>query len=180
VIGCGSLADATIEALRARLPELERTVVYCRDESHRASFADRIGAVPAEYGREAAEQEVVVTATSSRDPVLRGEWLRVGALVCASGATSLDERELDNRVLERAAFVCCDSIEQARATAGDLTEPIDSGVLDWLEVHALGEVVAGGLQARLDEDDVVLVKIAGLPEADLALAALAAERARSA
>ena len=51
--------------------------------------------------------------TTSRDPVLRGEWLEPGALVCAVGQTTA-ALELDNAVLERASFVCCDSIAQAK------------------------------------------------------------------
>ena len=54
-----------------------------------------------------------VEITNSRDPVLRGEWLLPGALVCAAGANWSEARELDNAVLERATFVCCDSLEQA-------------------------------------------------------------------
>src|SRR6185503_14492298 len=100
---------------------------------------------PGESHRDAAEQDVVVTITTSKDPVLRGEWLQPGALVCAAGANRIKARELDNLVLERASFVCCDSREQARIEAGDLVEPIERGVLDWLEVHELHEVVAGEL-----------------------------------
>ena len=51
-------------------------------------------------------------------------------------------------MLERATFVCCDSIEQARLESGDLIEPIETGVLDWLEVHELQEVVAGEVAGR--------------------------------
>ena len=50
------------------------------------AFCSATGAEPGESHRDAAEQDIVVTATSSRDPVLRGEWLRDGALVCAMGA----------------------------------------------------------------------------------------------
>ena len=78
--------------------------------------------------------------------MLRGEWLRPGALVCAVGANRPGARELDNVVLERASFVCCDSREQARRESGDLIEPVERGVLDWLEVHELQEVVAGELR----------------------------------
>ena len=102
-----------------------------------------VGAEPAESHAEAAAQDVVVTVTTSRDPVLRGEWLREGALVCAVGANDPSKRELDNVVLERASFVCCDSKENARLESGDLIEPVEAGVLDWLEVHELQEVVAG-------------------------------------
>ena len=46
------------------------------------------------------------------------------------------------------SFVCCDSIEQAKLESGDLIEPVERGVLDWLEVHELHEVVAGELAGR--------------------------------
>src|SRR5213079_2411931 len=99
---------------------------------------------------------VVVTATTSPDPVLRGEWLQPGALVCGIGANDPRHRELDNVVLERAAFVCCDSREQAQLESGDLIEPVEAGVLDWLEVHELQEVVAGEVQGRASAEDVVV------------------------
>ena len=84
--------------------------------SRLAAFCREHGCEPAESNREAAEQDVVVTVTTSKDPVLRGEWLRDGALVCAVGANDASRRELDNVVLERAAFVCCDSREQSSSS----------------------------------------------------------------
>src|SRR5215218_9782406 len=86
VIGCGRQAESQVECIRAALPGIDTVVVYCRDEKRRAAFAARFDGEAAEWYRDAAEQDVVVTATSSRDPVLRGEWLRAGALVCAIGA----------------------------------------------------------------------------------------------
>ena len=88
-------------------------------------------------------------------------------------------RELDNVVLERATFVCTDSREQARLEAGDLIEPVERGVLDWLEVHELHEVVAGGLSGRAADGDIVLFKSNGLPAWDLAAAARVVELALS-
>jgi ornithine cyclodeaminase/alanine dehydrogenase-like protein (mu-crystallin family) len=98
--------------------------------------------------------------------------------VCAIGANDGRSRELDNRVLERAAFVCCDSLEQARLESADLVEPVEQGVLDWLEVHGLHEVVGGDVQGRQARDDVVVFKSNGLAAWDVAAAALAVERAR--
>jgi ornithine cyclodeaminase/alanine dehydrogenase-like protein (mu-crystallin family) len=81
-------------------------------------------------------------------------------------------------VLERATFVCCDSREQAQAEAGDLVEPVERGVLDWLEVHELSEVVAGETAGRQQDDDIVVFKSLGIAAEDLAVAALVVERAR--
>ena len=178
VFGCGRQAGAHIAALREALPTIERVVVQGRDDGRVAVFCREHDCAAAEEPRDAAGCDVVVTATTSTDPVLRGEWLEPGALVCAVGANSLSARELDNVVLERAAFVCCDSREQSREEAGDLVEPVERGVLDWLEVHELGEVVSGEVPGRSADDDIVVFKSNGLAAWDLAAAARVVELAR--
>jgi ornithine cyclodeaminase/alanine dehydrogenase-like protein (mu-crystallin family) len=180
IIGCGWQAESQVACIRAALPAIERVVAFCRTPTSLEEFCARVGAEPAEDQREAAAQQIVVTATTSRDPVLRGDWLRPGALVCAMGANVPSHRELDNAVLERAAFVCCDALAQARKESGDLIEPIAAGVLDWLEVHELQEVVAGEVNGRASADDIVVFKSNGLAAWDLAIAALAVERAAAA
>ncbi len=178
VIGCGWQADSQVACIRAAVPTIERVVAYCRTEERLRAFCERVGAEPAASHREAGDQDVVVTVTTSRDPVLRGEWLRPGALVCAVGANDPRSRELDNVVLERASFVCCDSKEQARIESGDLIEPVEAGVLDWLEVHELHEVVAGETAGRHDESDIVVFKSNGIAAWDVAIGAAALARAR--
>jgi ornithine cyclodeaminase/alanine dehydrogenase-like protein (mu-crystallin family) len=178
VIGCGRQAEAHVLCIREALPTIEEVVAYCRDERRLRKFCDRLGCEPAESHSDAGEQEIVVTATTSRDPVLRGDWLRAGALVCAVGANDPASRELDNTVVERAAFVCCDSLETARLESGDLIEPVERGVLDWLEVHRLQDVVAGELAGREADDDIVLFKSNGIAAWDVAVAAAAVGLAR--
>src|SRR4029077_13845027 len=109
---------------------------------------------------------------------LRGEWLRAGALVCAVGANDGRRRELDNVVLERSAFVCCDSVDGAELDSADLIEPVGSGVLDWLEVHELQEVVGGEVTGRQSDQDIVVFKSNGLAAWDVAVAVAAVDRAR--
>ncbi|MDX6409640.1 MAG: hypothetical protein QOE13_2711 [Gaiellaceae bacterium] len=178
VIGCGSQAATQVACIRAAVPTIDRVVAYCRTESKLLAFCKRVGAQPAESNREAAEQDIVVTITTSHDPVLRGEWLQPGAVVCAAGANNPASRELDNVVLERATFVCCDWKEQARIESADLIEPIQHGVLDWLEVHELHEVVSGELPGRQSPDDIVVFKSNGIAAWDVAVAVAAVTRAR--
>ncbi|HZT91047.1 MAG TPA: hypothetical protein VFA05_03315 [Gaiellaceae bacterium] len=179
VFGCGRQAAAHVVALREALPSLDRVVAYCRTGERLAAFCREHRCEAAEEPREAAECDVVVTATSSRDPVLRGEWLRGGAFVCGVGANEPRSRELDNVVLERATFVCTDSREQARAEAGDLIEPVERGVLDWLEVHELQDVVAGEVRGRDSPDDVTLFKSNGMAAWDLAAGARVVQLVRA-
>jgi alanine dehydrogenase len=178
VIGCGGQAETQVSCIRAALPALERVVAYCRTERKLQAFCKAVGAESGESHRDAAACDIVVTITTSRDPVLRGEWLNAGALVCAAGANNGKARELDNVVLERASFVCCDWLPQARLESADLIEPVETGVLDWLEVHELSEVVGGELPGRQSPDDIVVFKSNGIAAWDVAIAAAAVERAR--
>ncbi len=178
VIGCGRQAASHVTCIRAALPAIERVVVFCRNAGRLAEFCRANDCEPAELHRDAADADVVVTATTSKDPVLRGEWLRDGALVCAVGANHPTHRELDNGVLERAAFVCCDSREQSLLESGDLIEPVQSGVLDWLEVHELQDVVSGEITGRASPEDIVLFKSNGMAAWDLAVGARVLELAR--
>ncbi len=179
LIGCGWQAESQLACIRVALPGLERVVAYCRSDDKLRAFCERHGAEPGESHQDAARCDVVVTVTTSKDPVLRGEWLQAGALVCAVGANDGRRRELDNVVLERAAFVCCDSRDNAKLESADLIEPVESGVLDWLEVHELQEVVAGEVPGRQSDEDVVVFKSNGLAAWDVAAAAAVVESARA-
>ena len=179
IIGCGYQAEMQVACIRAAVPSIERVVAHCRTWDNLLAFCERVGAEHAETNREAAEEmDVVVTATTARDPVLRGEWLAPGAVVCAMGANDRRRRELDNVVLERASFVCCDSREQAKLESGDLIEPVESGVLDWLEVYELQDVVSGEVRGRGSDEDIVVFKSNGLAAWDVAAAVAVVERAR--
>jgi ornithine cyclodeaminase/alanine dehydrogenase len=180
VIGCGWQAEAQVECIRSAVPTIERTVAYCRTRERLESFCERFGCEAGDANSDAAACDVVVTVTGSRDPVLRGDWLRPGALVCAVGANDGRRRELDNHALERASFVCCDSVEDARIESADLIEPVAAGVLDWLEVHELQQVVGGELRGRQSDDDIVVFKSNGLAAWDVAAAARVVELATSA
>jgi ornithine cyclodeaminase/alanine dehydrogenase-like protein (mu-crystallin family) len=178
VIGCGHQAETQLTCIRAAVPAIDRVVAYCRTPERLAAFCERTGAEAGESHRDAAQADVVATITSSRDPVLRGEWLAPGALVAAAGANVVTKRELDNTVLQRASFVCCDWLVQAKLESGDLVEPVEAGVLDWLEVHELHEVVSGELVGRQSDEDIVVFKSNGLAAWDVALGAEALRLAR--
>src|SRR5437773_2279799 len=80
VIGCGWQAASQIASIREAVPSIARVVVYCRSEERLDAFCREHDCVPAESHREAADHDIVVTVTTSKDPVLRGDWLRPGTL----------------------------------------------------------------------------------------------------
>jgi alanine dehydrogenase len=157
VFGAGRQAGAHVAALRDAVPSIEQVHVAGRG----ASLAER---------RAAGGCDIVVTATTSKEPVLRGEWLSEGAFVCGVGANDPGSRELDDAVLERASFLCCDSRQQSQLEAGDLI-----GRVDWETVRELQDVVSGASPGRTDDREIALFKSNGLAAWDLAAAARVVE-----
>jgi alanine dehydrogenase len=178
LIGAGWQAEAQLAAIRAAVPSIGRVVVSSRTRGRAEAFAERHGAEVAESPAEAGACDVVVTATTSQDPVLRGDWLSAGALVCAIGANDARARELDSEVIARATLVCCDSLEDARLESGDLIDPIAAGQLDWLEVQELHSIVSGELPGRQSDTDIVVFKSNGIAPWDLAVGHEVVRRAR--
>ena len=70
VLGCGWQAESQVQCIREAVPTIEHVVVYCRTEERLEEFCKRMGAEAGETHRDAGGQDVVVTATTSRDPVL--------------------------------------------------------------------------------------------------------------
>ncbi len=174
VFGCGRQAASHVLALRQAIPSLRRVVVHGRAPERLAAFCRthnaELGSPP-----DVAACDVVVTATTAREPVLHGDQLSDGAFVCAVGANDPHHRELDDAVLERAAFVCTDSLLEAQAEAGDLIGAVSNGVLEWSGVRELQDVVAGTMRGRSDDTDVTVFKSNGHPAWDVAAAVRALE-----
>lgn len=162
ILGSGVQARSHLEALR-----LVRNFREVRVWSPRRAtqFAEKFG-VRAAASAEAAvrEADVVVVATTSMTPVLRGEWLSPGAHVNSVGASRPDWRELDDEVLSRAR-IFVESREAASRESGDV---IAAGRID----AEIGEVFAGTVAGRRSEEEITLFKSVGVAVEDLAAADL--------
>jgi ornithine cyclodeaminase/alanine dehydrogenase-like protein (mu-crystallin family) len=127
---------------------------------------------PAESAEEAVrEMDVIVTATSSKEPVLKGEWLSEGMHVNAIGANFLSSRELDTEAVGRCDCVIVDSTEQARLEAGDLESAAGEDAFFWEDARELGLVVVGEYPGREDAREITLFESQGIALEDIALAA---------
>lgn len=169
ILGSGVQARSHVAALRM-VRNFEEVRVWSRTEEHAARFAEQFGA-RAMATAEAAVRgaDVVVSATSTHQPLVRGEWLSKGALVCAVGVVGREKRELDDAAMQGSVVV--ESREAALKESGDL---IASGAPIAAE---LGELLAG--TQRLPETDRwVVLKSLGVGAADLAAARSVWERYR--
>ena len=167
ILGAGVQAGSHLEALR--LVREFREVRVWSPRSGRA-FAERHGVLASGSAEEAVRgADVVVVATASRTPVLRGTWLAPGAHVNAVGAVRPDWRELDDETLRRARLYV-DSRAAAVQEAGDV---IAAGA----PFAELGEVVAGTRPGRQAAGEITLFKSVGVAVEDVVAAELVYRRA---
>ncbi len=185
LFGSGRQAEAQLEVL-ALVRKPREVKVFSPNPQHRADFAARAArklgiavapvADPAEAAREA---DIVVTATNSPGPVVRGEWLRPGCHVNVVGATGRLRRELDLGAWGRADRIFGDSVGQCRLDSGDLLAATEAGVVAWEAVAELGQVVAGLHPGRRSDAEVTVFRAGGLGVWDVAVAVRACELARA-
>ncbi|MCS6775976.1 MAG: ornithine cyclodeaminase family protein [Chloroherpetonaceae bacterium] len=178
IFGTGWQAQSQLEAVCA-VREVHEIVAYSRNEARRNTFCEQMTArlgvpvVPATAPEQAAqERDIVITATTSLTPVLRGEWLAPGAFVAAVGSNLLIKREIDEETVRRSALIVVDSVEQAKIEAGDLLPPYEKRLFRWEQVAELKDVVAGACPGRTGSDQIVLFKSTGLAMEDVAVATL--------
>ncbi len=184
LIGAGKQAETQLLGVCAERP-IQSVAVYSRHQPACEEFCQRMSEqlqvkiVPAISAREAVEDaDIVITATTTGEPVFVGEWLKPGCHVNAIGANWPKRREIDEATLERASLIVTDSLEQARQEAGDLLLPANAGKLDWESVWELGDVVAGDGPQRNSSYDITVFKAIGVALEDIAVAARAYTHAR--
>jgi len=184
VIGCGVQGKTQAMAV-AEACELETIRLFDLSDERMRRFAEEMGPklgvdiVPSSSGAEAvADADVVVTATTSKKPVLRREWLGDRVHVSAIGAFYPDWRELDTATVSEAKVVV-DSREAIMEEAGDILIPISEGAITDEHIHAeLGELVIGNKKGRTPEDGLTVFKSVGLAIQDSSVANLVMKKWR--
>ena len=183
LIGTGRQARTHLEAVTKVLPRAS-TKVFGRDETRRHEFCREMQALlgtlvePASSAQEAVRSaDVVITATTSRQPVLFGEWLQPGTHVNAIGANTPNRREMDEVTLARASLIAVDSIEQAQEEAADLIQGLAKLGRGWESVVEMSSVVSDDQPGRRSPDEITIFKSAGIALWDVAVAAYVYQQA---
>jgi ornithine cyclodeaminase/alanine dehydrogenase-like protein (mu-crystallin family) len=124
--------------------------------------------------------DVVVAATSAREPVFAHAWLKPGAHVNAVGASTPRAREIDTATVAASALFC-DSRESVRNEAGEFQLAVREGAITGAEhIRAeLGEVLTGTAPGRRDDGELTLFRSLGIAVEDLAAAETAVAAARA-
>lgn len=172
VIGCGYQARTQAMAVK-EVRGIEEIYAYDIVAERARAFAHEmekllgVKVVVAETPREAVEKaDIVVTATTSKTPVVTRRWIKAGTHVNAIGAYTPDMRELDTETILDAKVVV-DLREAALAEAGDIIIPIKEGRYSEDKIYAeLGEIVVGEKPGRTSDDEITVFKSVGLAVQD--------------
>ena len=176
IYGTGWQAESQLMAVCA-VRKIKSIAAYSRSREKREAFARKMTAIlrvdvrAVDSPEEAARnQAIVVTATGSKAPVLKGDWIERGAHLNVIGSNVLIKSEIDIEAVRRASVIAVDSIDQSRVEAGDLLAAIERGVICWEQVTELGRIIAGQRTGRNDREEITLFKSNGIALEDISTA----------
>lgn len=161
ILGSGVQAHSHLEALQL-VRRFEEIRVWSPTREHAEQFAEKFGGKAMSAEEAVRNADVIVTATSSKTPVLHGAWLKTSCHVNAVGACRPEWRELDDDAMRNVVFV--DSREGATKESGDV-------ILSGGKIYAeIGEALAGKVPPRASK--TTIFKSLGMAVEDIAAATL--------
>jgi alanine dehydrogenase len=184
IIGTGLQARTQLEAV-SLVRKLGEVRVCGRDSNRREKFVAEMSArlkLPVKSAANAEEAvrdaDIVITSTTSTNPVVEGRWLKKGTHINAIGANFPQKRELDTEAVERCAVIAVDSREQSKLESGDLIQVFGQDDQRWNRVAELADIVVGKVPGRPNPEQITLFKSNGIAIEDIVVAGQIYELAR--
>jgi ornithine cyclodeaminase len=184
IVGAGVQARAHLIAI-SKVRNIKRARVVSLNPDHPKQLAEEMRTTlpfPVEpfESVEAALNgaDIIVTATSARQPIIKREWISAGAHVNGIGTYSPQAREIDSATMA-ASRIFVDRRESAINESGDYVLAAEEGVIGPDSIVAeIGEVLIGAKQGRTSDDEITLFKSLGLAIEDMACAEYLFEKAQ--
>ena len=185
IIGAGVQARTHLAALAA-VRSIKHARVACRNIEHAYEIAREMQPrfsfpiEPVKTNEEAVRgADLIVTATSSQEPVINKDWISPGAHVNAIGTHSPNSREIDSATMA-ASRIFVDRRESALNEAGDYLLAAKEGLIDADSILAeIGELLIGTKHGRNSVNEITLFKSLGLAIEDVACAEYLYQKALS-
>jgi ornithine cyclodeaminase/alanine dehydrogenase len=177
LFGTGGMARTHAWAVECAR-DIDKLLLYSIDppekkEAFRESLKEIIDCeivIAEDAERAVAESDIVTLITSAKDPIVHGAWFRPGTHINGVGSHAPAMREVDTDTVAKSKVVC-DLVDACMAEAGDFMIPVDAGEWSWEQVHgSLGDVIAGKIPAREDDQEITFFKSVGLAIQDISTA----------
>ncbi len=176
IIGTGLQARTQLEAI-SLARKIENVRAFSRDPQRRETFASemstilKIPVVAVPTAEQAVRDlDIVVTSTTSTNPVVEGRWLTPGTHINAIGANFPQKHELDAEAIRRCDVITADSREQSKLESGDLIQMYGDDQRRWTNVINFAEIVSGKTPGRTNDQQITLFKSNGIAIEDIVVA----------
>jgi len=186
LLGAGWQARTQAEAVLLACPHIREFHVFSRDYAPRERFCQQmtrtlnVRFTPMASAEEAARgTQIIICATTAREPILHADWLSPGDFIAAVGANRLTAREIEEDVVGRAAIIAIDDVVQARTEAAELIYAYERRKFSWDKARSLAAIVSGRELGRTSLEDITLFKSLGVAIEDMAVGALVYEKAKA-
>jgi ectoine utilization protein EutC len=186
ILGAGVQGRFQLEAL-AYVRPFQRVKIYDHHTTNVAKYLVEMQPKFPDVRMEAAASAeeavqgsaVLITATPSRKPIVRAEWVDAGTHITAMGSDSPNKQELETSVLVRADRIIADSISQC-LTQGEIHHAVSAGLLKDTDIDGeLGEVISGKIPGRASQEEITVCDLTGVGVQDAAIARIAYQNARA-
>ncbi|MGD9066061.1 MAG: ornithine cyclodeaminase family protein, partial [Desulfobacterales bacterium] len=184
IIGSGGQAAYQLAAICEVRP-IRQIYVYDTDSQSAREFSEtasqdlKLPVMAVDSAHEVViSSDILVTATTAKEPVLDGNEVKPGTHINAVGYQGPTSRELDTITVKKARIIV-DTYEGCMAEAGDLLVPIEKGEFSKEDIYAdLGDIICGHKKGRIDDTEVTLFESVGFALEDLVTASAAYHKAR--
>lgn len=173
VVGTGPQARRQIEAHAALMPNVSFQVWGrnpARGNDLIADLAPQIDVQPAGDLEAAVRRaDIIITATSSRSPILREDWVRPGTHITAVGADAPGKQELDPSLVARADILAVDLVSQCM-DHGEVSHAAAAGLITAEDLQEIGALLNGTGHPREDAGQITIADLTGIAAQDIAMA----------
>jgi alanine dehydrogenase len=170
LLGLAEIFD--IETVKVADVSLDRCRAF---EEESRTFLDATFEIATDI-KEVCDADILVTTTPSRKPLVKDDWIKEGTHINAIGADAKGKEELDPAILKRAKVFVDDLVQASHS--GEVNVPLAEGFIALEDIYAtIGEVVAGKVPGRKDDDEITVFDSTGLAIQDVATASRVYSRA---
>ena len=181
-VGAGTQAKTQLLAISEVLPKIKQVKVFDNRRELSLRYAEEMGAKlginvhPVETIEEATKADIIVTATPSKEPLVKKQHVRPGTHINAIGADAKGKQELETEVLKKAKAVV-DDIEQA-CHSGEINVPFSQGVIKVEDIYGtLGEIVSNMKKGRESDEEITVFDSTGMAIQDIICAKVVYDKA---
>jgi thiomorpholine-carboxylate dehydrogenase len=158
IMGNGVQARSHIKAL-AKVTEYEELRLWSRDEARGKTLAEEVGATYIANAEQAVrDADIVACTTATKEPIVKGAWLKAGAFVSAVGWNTIDGRELDDAAMSNTVIV--ESYDAARDQAGNIRGSDCEIFAEIGEVYSGTKIVPNGSTVIYDSVGMAIMDVA--------------------